>query len=631
MPVPEMPIAAAVPDADLWRFGEGTHDDLAAILGAHPDPAGGVGTEFRVWAPNAVSVSVVGDFNGWSDDRDRLAGSPAGIWSGRVAAATVGQRYKYRIETEDGTRLDKADPVAFASEEPPETASVIADLSYEWGDADWMESRGARNRHDAPISIYEVHLGSWRYEPGGYRALAHQLADHLDETGFTHVELLPVMEHPFYGSWGYQTTGYFAPTARYGTPQDLMYLVDLLHQRGYGVLLDWVPSHFPTDAHGLAVFDGTHLYEHADERLGFHPDWKSAIFNYDRHEVRSFLLSSARFWLSRYHADGIRVDAVASMLYRDYSRAEGEWIPNEFGGNENLGAVSFLQELNRRIYVNHPDTITIAEESTAWPGVTRPTDDGGLGFGFKWDMGWMNDTLEYVQRDPIHRHWHHGELTFRMVYAFSENFVLPLSHDEVVHGKGSLVSRQPGDRWQQLAGLRLLYGYQFGSPGKKLLFMGSELAMDDEWQHEQELPWGVLQQPEHRAILEWVAALNRTYRSEPALHRVDHDPAGFAWIVGDDDRNAVLAFLRTDAADAAARPVLVLCNFTSVPRWSYRVGVPIAGSWAELLNSDDQRFGGSGVGNGTLTSTDEPAHGYEDSLEVSVPPLGAVFLAPVRP
>ena len=632
MPVPEMNSPQPPSDADLWRFAEGTHDDVASFLGAHPDPDGSRGTVFRVWAPNARSVSVVGEFNDWRDGSSRLEGSSAGIWSGRIEGAAVGQGYKYRIETRDGARLDKADPVAFASEEPPETASVITDLSYDWGDADWMAERGERNRHDAPISIYEVHLGSWRYEPGGYRALARQLADHLDQTGFTHVELLPVMEHPFYGSWGYQTTGYFAPTARYGSPQDLMYLVDLLHQRGYGVLLDWVPSHFPTDAHGLSVFDGTHLYEHADERMGFHPDWKSAIFNYDRHEVRSFLLSSARFWLSRYHADGIRVDAVASMLYRDYSRAEGEWIPNEFGGRENLGAVSFLQELNRRIYTNHPDVITVAEESTAWPGVTRPTDDGGLGFGFKWDMGWMNDTLEYVARDPIHRHWHHGELTFRMVYAFSENFVLPLSHDEVVHGKGSLLSRQPGDRWQQLAGLRLLFGYQFGSPGKKLLFMGSELAMDDEWQHEQELPWGVLQQPEHRAALDWVAALNHMYRSEPSLHRIDHDPSGFDWVVGDDDRNAVLAFLRSGDAEAlATRPVLVLCNFTAVPRRDYRVGVPVAGRWDELLNSDDHRFGGSGVGNGTLATDAEPAHGYEDSLEVTVPPLGAVFLAPSDP
>ena len=631
MPVPEPPTVAAVSAADLWRFGEGTHDDLATFLGAHADAGGVAGTVFRVWAPNAVSVSVVGDFNGWHADRDRLEGSSSGIWSGRVADARVGQRYKYRIETGDGTGLDKADPVAFASEEPPETASVIADLSYDWGDADWMAGRAEHNRHDAPISIYEVHLGSWRFEPGGYRALAHQLADHLDETGFTHIELLPVMEHPFYGSWGYQTTGYFAPTARYGTPQDLMYLVDLLHRRGYGVLLDWVPSHFPTDGHGLSQFDGTHLYEHADDRMGFHPDWKSAIFNYDRHEVRSFLLSSARFWLSRYHADGIRVDAVASMLYRDYSRAEGEWIPNEFGGNENLGAVSFLQELNRRVYVNHPDAITIAEESTAWPGVTRPTDDGGLGFGFKWDMGWMNDTLEYVKRDPIHRKWHLGELTFRMVYAFSENFVLPLSHDEVVHGKGALLDRQPGDRWQQMAGLRLLFGYQYGSPGKKLIFMGSELGMTGDWHHEEELPWGLLEHAEHRGMLSWVTELNRLYRSEPALHRLDSVPEGFTWIVGDDEENVVLAFLRTDAADAASRPVLVVCNFTAVPRRDYRVGVPVAGAWEELLNSDEPGFGGSGVGNGLLATTDEPAHGYDVSLALTVPPLGAVFLAPSHP
>ena len=631
MPVPEPPTVAAVSAADLWRFGEGTHDDLATFLGAHADAGGVAGTVFRVWAPNAGSVSVVGDFNGWHADRARLEGSSSGIWSGRVADARVGQRYKYRIETGDGTGLDKADPVAFASEEPPETASVIADLSYDWGDADWMAGRAEHNRHDAPISIYEVHLGSWRFEPGGYRALAHQLADHLDETGFTHIELLPVMEHPFYGSWGYQTTGYFAPTARYGTPQDLMYLVDLLHRRGYGVLLDWVPSHFPTDGHGLSQFDGTHLYEHADDRMGFHPDWKSAIFNYDRHEVRSFLLSSARFWLSRYHADGIRVDAVASMLYRDYSRAEGEWIPNEFGGNENLGAVSFLQELNRRVYVNHPDAITIAEESTAWPGVTRPTDDGGLGFGFKWDMGWMNDTLEYVKRDPIHRKWHLGELTFRMVYAFSENFVLPLSHDEVVHGKGALLDRQPGDRWQQMAGLRLLFGYQYGSPGKKLIFMGSELGMTGDWHHEEELPWGLLEHAEHRGMLSWVTELNRLYRSEPALHRLDSVPEGFTWIVGDDEENVVLAFLRTDAADAASRPVLVVCNFTAVPRRDYRVGVPVAGAWEELLNSDEPGFGGSGVGNGLLATTDEPAHGYDVSLALTVPPLGAVFLAPSHP
>ena len=615
------PVPALAAD-DLWRFGEGTHDGLAYLFGAHPDPDG---TTFRVWAPSARSVSVIGDFNGWSGDGPPLEPSPAGIWSGRVAAARVGTRYKYRIVTTSGAVLDKSDPFAYATEEPPRTASVITHLDYDWGDSDWMAQRAEHNRYDAAISHYEVHLGSWRYEPGGYRALAVQLADYLERTGFTHVELMPVMEHPFYGSWGYQTTGYFAPTARYGQPQDLMFLIDHLHQRGFGVVLDWVPSHFPTDAYGLAEFDGTHLYEHADPRLGFHPDWKSAIFNYDRHEVRSFLLSSARFWLERYHADGIRVDAVASMLYRDYSRPAGEWIPNQHGGRENLGAIAFLQEFNRRVYLHHPDTSTVAEESTAWPGVTHPTDGGGLGFGFKWDMGWMNDTLEYFRRDPVHRRWHLGELTFRTVYAFTESFVLPLSHDEVVHGKGSLLARQPGDRWQQFAGLRLLFGYQYGQPGKKLMFMGSELGMPDEWNHERELPWGLLQHPEHSGILDWVAALNALYRDEPALHRGDNSADGFRWVVGNDDANSVLAFLRLATG---SRPVLVVCNFTAVPRTGYRIGVPVAGSWSMLLNGDDHRFGGSGTGNERVETEDVAAHGHEVSLAVDIPPLAACFLAP---
>jgi 1,4-alpha-glucan branching enzyme len=618
-PLPDPPALAA---DDLWRFGEGTHDGLAYVLGAHPDHDG---TTFRVWAPSARSVSVVGDFDGWSNDGAGLAPSPAGIWSGRVAAAHPGHRYKYRIVTAAGAVLDKSDPVAFGSEEPPRTASVITDLRYEWGDGDWMARRAEHNRFDAPISCYEVHLGSWRYEPGGYRALALQLADHLERTGFTHVELMPLMEHPFYGSWGYQTTGYFAPTARYGNPQDLMFLIDHLHQRGFGVVLDWVPSHFPIDAHGLAEFDGSHLYEHADPRLGFHPDWTSAIFNYDRHEVRSFLLSSARFWLERYHADGIRVDAVASMLYRDYSRAAGEWIPNEHGGRENLGAIAFLQEFNRRVYLHHPDTFTVAEESTAWPGVTHPTDGGGLGFGFKWDMGWMNDTLEYMRRDPVHRRWHHDELTFRTVYAFHESFMLPLSHDEVVHGKGSLLTRQPGDRWQQFAGLRLLYGYQYGQPGKKLLFMGSELGMSEEWNHERELPWGLLQYAEHSGVLDWVAALNHLHRDEPALHRCDNSADGFRWVIGNDDANSILAFLRLATAH---RPVLVVCNFTAVPRNGYRIGVPVAGRWTMLLNSDDHRFGGSGVGAELVDTDGVAAHGHDVSLAIDVPPLAACFLAP---
>ncbi len=627
------PPATTPTDADLWRFGEGTHDDIASFLGAHVSGTGAeASTLFRVWAPNAVQVSVIGDFNGWDGSRNMLTPSDSGIWSGTVVGVGPGAVYKYRVFHRGGQSVDKADPIGFGTEEPPRTASVVTDLAYEWGDAEWMARRGEQTGHDKPLSIYEVHLGSWRYEPRGYRGLALQLADHLDRTNFTHVELLPVMEHPFYGSWGYQTTGYFAPTARYGSPADFMYLIDLLHQRGYGVILDWVPSHFPNDVHGLAEFDGTHLYEHADPRLGFHPDWKSAIFNYERHEIRSFLLSSARFWLSRYHIDGLRVDAVASMLYRDYSRADGEWLPNEFGGNENLGAITFLQELNRRVYTNHPDTVTIAEESTAWPGVSRPTDGGGLGFGFKWDMGWMNDTLAYIGRDPIHRQFHHNELTFRMHYAFSENYVLPLSHDEVVHGKGSLVQRQPGDRWQQMAGLRLLFGYQYGLPGKKLLFMGAEFGVDSEWSHEHELPWHLLQYGEHEGMLEWVSTLNRLHREEPALHELDCEPAGFEWLVGDDDTNSVVAFARWPSADeptATERPVVAIYNFTPVPRNDYLLGVPSAGSWEELANSDATGFGGSGVVNGTLETEPTGTHGQEQSIRLTVPPLGAVFLAPV--
>lgn len=614
-------------DDDLWRFGEGTHDGLAHLLGARP---GRNGCDFAVWAPSAASVAVIGDFNGWDGGAHPLAPSDAGIWWGHVPGARRGDAYKYRIVTHDGFALDKADPVALAAEEPPRTASRIWELDHQWGDAAWMADRHRHNAHDAPMTTYEVHLGSWRYAPGGYRELAVALGDHLDRTGFTHVELLPVMEHPFYGSWGYQTTGYFAPTARYGEPEDLMFLVDHLHQRGYGVLLDWVPSHFPTDAHGLAEFDGTHLYEHADPRLGFHPDWKSAIFNYDRHEVRSFLLSSARFWLEQYHADGLRVDAVASMLYLDYSRKEGEWLPNRDGGRENLGAISFLQELNRRVYLHHPDTVTVAEESTAWPMVSRPTDIGGLGFGFKWDMGWMNDTLRFFGLDPVHRRHHHGELTFRMVYAYDENFVLPLSHDEVVHGKGSLRSRLPGDDWQQRAGLRSLYGYQYGLPGKKLLFMGAELAMNDEWNHEQELPWHLLGHDEHRGVCDWVARLNRLVRAEPALHADDVTPEGFSWVIGDDADNGVVAFLRLAPE---ARPVLVVLALTPVVRHDYRIGVPVAGEWEVLASSDDAAFGGSGVsvasaGEAVAASTPDKAHGHPQSITITVPPLAATFLAP---
>ncbi len=611
-------------DDDRWRFNSGAHTDLASLLGAHILSSKGVW--FAVWAPNATRVEVIGDWNGWDGSNDTLHPDDSGIWHGEISGAAEGSCYKYRITGGDGALHEKADPFAFRTEEPPRTGSIVGDLSYEWDDADWMATRAAKNAADAPISIYELHLGSWRYEPGGYRALAHQLADYVTETGFTHVEFLPVMEHPYYPSWGYQTLGYFAPSSRYGSPQDFKYLVDLLHQRGIGVLLDWVPSHFPEDAHGLALFDGTHLFEHADPRMGFHPDWKSCIFNYDRHEVRSFLMSSAMFWLDEYHVDGIRVDAVASMLYRDYSRKEGEWIPNEFGGRENIGAVQFMRQLNESVYNRHPDIQMIAEESTAWGGVSRPTDSGGLGFGMKWDMGWMHDTLKFLEREPIHRTHHHSEITFRMLYAFTENFTLPLSHDEVVHGKGSMIDKMPGDRWQQMANLRLLYSYQWSLPGKKLLFMGSEFAVSEEWTHTEELAWDLLQYPEHRGMLDLVTDLNRLLRSEPALHKVDFDPEGFSWVVGDDHHNSVLAFERHAPGE---RPVLIITNFTPIPRKDYQVGVPVGGEWTELLNSDAERYGGSNLGNdGSITATDEADHGRPFSLRVTVPPLSVLFLAP---
>ncbi len=615
-------------DDDRWRFNSGAHVDLASILGAHILPEGSTtdGIWFAVWAPNASHVEVIGDWNGWDGANDSLHPDDSGIWHGVISGASVGSCYKYRITGGDGAIHEKADPFAFRTEEPPRTGSVVGDLSYDWGDDEWMRTRAANNAADAPISIYELHLGSWRYEPGGYRALAVQLADYITQAGFTHVELLPIMEHPYYPSWGYQTLGYFAPSSRYGSPQDFKFLVDLLHQRGIGVILDWVPSHFPEDAHGLAKFDGTHLFEHADPRMGFHPDWKSAIFNYDRHEVRSFLMSSAMFWLDEYHVDGIRVDAVASMLYRDYSRKEGEWIPNEFGGRENIGAVQFMRQLNESVYNRHPDVQMIAEESTAWGGVSRPTDTGGLGFGMKWDMGWMHDTLKFLEREPIHRTHHHAEITFRMLYAFTENFTLPLSHDEVVHGKGSMVDKMPGDRWQQLANLRLLYSYQWSLPGKKLLFMGCEFAVSDEWAHDQELAWELLQYPEHQGVLDLISDLNGILRSEPALHRLDFDPEGFSWVVGNDHQNSVLAFERHAPGE---RPVVVVTNFTPLPHKDYQVGVPVGGEWTELLNSDAERYGGSNLGNdGAIIASDQTNHGRPFSLNITVPPLSVLFLAP---
>ncbi|MBX5463727.1 MAG: 1,4-alpha-glucan branching protein GlgB, partial [Steroidobacteraceae bacterium] len=545
-----------------------------------------------------------------------------------------GALYKYHIvSNHHGYTVQKADPYAFFSECPPRTASVVWDLSYEWGDEAWMKSRANANAMSAPWSIYEVHLGSWRRVPEEhnrsltYREMAHALADYVVEMGFTHVEFLPVMEHPFYGSWGYQVTSFFAPTARYGTPQDFMYLVDYLHRRGIGVILDWVPSHFPADEHGLSYFDGTHLYEHADPRKGFHPEWNSSIFNYGRAEVRNFLASSALFWLERYHVDALRVDAVASMLYLDYARKPGEWIANKYGSNENLEAVDFLKHLNQAVYRDHPDTQTIAEESTAWPMVSRPTHLGGLGFGFKWNMGWMHDTLEYFRQDPIYRKYHHNKLTFSLWYAFTENFVLPLSHDEVVHGKGSLIGKMHGDEWQQFANLRLLLGYMWSHVGKKLLFMGGEFGQKREWQHDESLEWHVLQYPLHAGVRQWVRDLNQFLRSTPALYEKDFTSDGFEWIDCNDADGGTLAYLRKGSSPEDI--VLILCNFTPVPRENYHIGVPRGGTWRERLNSDAREYGGSGVGNfGLVEAAPLPSHGRTHSLTLRLPPLGTLYLTP---
>jgi 1,4-alpha-glucan branching enzyme len=624
--------ASQLGDTDLHLFNEGSHVRLWEKLGAHPGTAAGrTGTRFAVWAPSAERVSVVGDWNRWLPDATPLAAlGSSGIWEGFVPGIARGARYKYHVASRySGYRVDKADPLAFLAETPPDTASIVWTLDYTWHDAEWLAHRAARQALTAPMAIYEVHLGSWRRVPeeGGrsltYRELAESLPDYAAELGFTHVELLPVMEHPFYGSWGYQTTGYFAPTSRHGTPQDLMYLIDRLHQRGVGVILDWVPAHFPSDQHGLGFFDGTHLYEHGDPRQGIHPDWNSFIFNYGRHEVRSFLLSSALFWCEVYHADGLRVDAVASMLYLDYSRRAGEWIPNQYGGRENLDAISLLRRFNEEVYGHHPGVQTFAEESTAWPMVSRPTYVGGLGFGFKWDMGWMHDTLGYVQQDPVYRKFHHDALTFRGLYAFTESFVLPLSHDEVVHGKGSLLGKMPGDDWQRRANLRLLLGYQWLQAGKKLLFMGDELGQWREWNHETSLDWHLLEDPAHRGLQRWVRDLNTTYRADPALHELDWQPEGFAWIDCHDADQSTLAFLRRGSRDGDA--CLVACNWTPVPRHNHRLGVPWGGEWQEILNSDAPLYGGSGQGNlGGAATTPVAWHGQSQSIVVTLPPLAVV-------
>jgi 1,4-alpha-glucan branching enzyme len=623
----------ALTEQDLYLFNEGSHLRLHEKLGAHPcEVDGRRGTRFAVWAPNAELVSVTGDWNGWDRERDLLhpCGS-SGIWEGFVADVGPGAIYKYHLRSRHhGYRVDKADPFAFRHEVPPRTASVVWELDYDWNDKEWMEARAARQALSAPMTIYELHPGSWRRVAGegwrslSYRELATQLAEYVTSLGFTHVEFLPLMEHPFFGSWGYQTTGYFAPSSRYGTPQDLMHLVDVLHQHGVGVLLDWVPSHFPTDQHGLGFFDGTHLYEHGDPRQGFHPDWSSFIFNYDRHEVRSFLLSSAMYWLDTYHADGLRVDAVASMLYLDYSRKEGEWIPNVHGGRENLGAIAFLRRFNEEVYGRLPGVQTIAEESTAWPMVSRPSWLGGLGFGLKWDMGWMHDMLEYMGRDPVHRSHHHDRLTFRMLYAFTENFVLPLSHDEVVHGKGSLFGQMPGDDWQRFANLRALFGTMWAQPGKKLLFMGGEIGQRDEWSHDGQLDWDLLRHPPHQGIQRWVRDLNTTYRGVPALHELDCEPGGFAWLDCNDNEQSTLCFQRR--ARNGEGTVVVACNFTPVPRHEFRLGVPEAGRWRELLNSDAPLYGGSGLGNlGGVDARPVAWHGHPQSIAITLPPLAVVY------
>jgi 1,4-alpha-glucan branching enzyme len=612
---------------DIYLFKEGSHSGLYREMGCHFDGDGGA--HFRVWAPNARDVAVIGEWNGWQPDADRLAPrwDESGIWEAHVANVTRGQSYKFRVTARNGHATDKADPFAFFGEVPPARASRVWSLDYAWNDGGWMQTRAAHNGLGAPFSVYEVHLGSWRRGEHdrmlGYREIAPLLAEYAAGMGFTHVELMPITEHPFYGSWGYQTTGYFAPSARYGTPQDFMYFVDVLHAHRLGVILDWVPSHFPGDDFGLARFDGTNLYEHADPRQGFHPEWQSYIFNYGRHEVRAFLLSSALFWLDLYHLDGLRVDAVASMLYLDYAREPGTWIPNQYGGKENLDAIHFLRDLNTAAYRQHPDVQTIAEESTAWPQVSHPVHAGGLGFGMKWNMGWMHDTLEYFAQDPVYRRYHHDRLTFSLWYAFTENFVLPLSHDEVVYGKRALCAKMPGDWWQQFANLRLLFGYMWAHPGKKLLFMGGEFGQRREWNHDTGLDWWICEHPEHGGVQRWVGDLNRVYRAEPALHELDSARAGFEWVDSRDIEASVVSFLRISAG---GETVLVIANFTPIVREQYRVGVPRAGWWRELLNSDAGIYGGSGVGNmGGAQAAPLAAHGRPFSLTLTLPPLAIVM------
>jgi 1,4-alpha-glucan branching enzyme len=619
---------------DVYLFNEGSHYRLYEKLGAHPvveDELKGV--YFAVWAPNASQVSVIGDFNGWDKRSHPLRSrESSGIWEGIIPQLEKGELYKYHIVSRfNNYQADKADPFAFFNQIAPEKASVAWNLDYPWQDQEWMAGRGRANAFDAPIAVYEVHPGSWQRVPEEenrfltYRELAPRLTEYVLHMGFSHVEFLPIMEHPFYGSWGYQTLGYFSPSSRYGTPQDFMFLIDYLHQRGIGVILDWVPSHFPSDEHGLGFFDGSHLFEHADPRKGFHPDWNSYIFNYGRNEVQSYLISSALFWLDKYHADGFRVDAVASMLYLDYSRKDGEWIPNQYGGHENLEAIAFLRRFNEEVHANYPQALTIAEESTAWPMVSRPTYTGGLGFDMKWDMGWMHDTLEYMSREPIHRSFHHNKLNFRMLYAYTENYVLPLSHDEVVHGKGSLLGKMSGDEWQKFANLRVLLGYMYAQPGKKLLFMGAEFGQWSEWSHDRSLDWHLLAYPLHAGLQRWVHDLNALYRREAALYEFDFSAEGFRWIDCNDTLQSTISLIRRSPAPKS--DLVIACNFTPVPRHNYRIGAPGGGTWLEILNSDARDYGGSGQGNlGALEAAPVPSHGFHFSLNLMLPPLGAVFL-----
>jgi len=622
---------------DLYLFHQGSHDQLWDKMGAHQAVYDGVvGVAFSVWAPNARRIAVIGEFNDWNPDAhlmERL--SEDGVWQCFVGGAKVGQSYKYHLVSQvDDYWVEKSDPYGFWMEVRPGTASRVADLSYDWSDDGWMEGRAAKNGYDAPMSIYEMHLGSWKRDPSdperflSYHEIARDLVPYLLKTGFTHVELMPVAEHPFDGSWGYQGIGYYAPTSRFGDPDGFMFLVDQLHQAGIGVILDWVPAHFPKDFPGLAFFDGTHLYEHADPRQGEHKDWGTYIFNFGRNEVRNFLISNALFWLTQYHIDGLRVDAVASMLYLDYSRKDGEWVANKFGGRENIEAIDFLRTLNEKVHGQHPGAFTVAEESTAWAGVSRPTYVGGLGFTYKWDMGWMHDTLDYMEHDPIHRKWHHDRLTFRMLYANSENFVLPLSHDEVVHLKGSLLTKMPGDWWQRFANLRLLLANQWGNQGKKLLFMGGEFGQWTEWSETKSLDWHLEDFPTHRGVQAWVHDLNELYREEPAMHELDCTPEGFRWIDCTDTDHSVVSFLRQgkDPSDI----LLWIFNYTPEPRLGYRVGVPAGGFWKERLNSDAGIYGGSGLGNlGGVEASDKWWQGLPHSLELTLPPLSALVMKPL--